>query len=520
MARIPRSAILKAALPETEAFHVIHRFARRAALAKKPLNLLSILVSFACALLHYQRLRLTHYCVMPTHMHTGMRILGGAGEAMTLFLHRFRTRAARLLVALVPSLTFGSIFGQRAATVPKEPGLPVLLDMMYQHYNPVRAGLAGQPDGWLYSSYHFYATGEIRCFFDVFLTPPPEYLALGATPAERQAAFRQLSEAFERTMTSRRDDDKPGTEWKMVGDPVFVQKFLGNLDQVLTEDESPDGGGGLSVGRGTVSTARRASVNWSLHLSMAGDPDAGSFGDAGRLPACCWMHMDERARMELKTKLGRDWDEFRRARPTGRGAPMFLPSLELLEQFALVPAGFTVNWLRGPFIGLRDAAADLLKLKEEEQRCAQPGLVVDGGAGASPEVNAAAEVAEQSPPVAAGELPARGSPEESAVLVDTEADAASGEEAAAAAASSAAGSASGSAEGGNRSVVKCGAMAADAVIDLDAWSKEHSEVLALCRINIEELLSILRAPACPPRVSRKRPQVTSVAAAEPGQAPT
>jgi len=232
------------------------------------------------------------------------------------------------------------------------------------------------------------------------------------------------------------------------------------------------------------------------------------------------MHMDERARMELKTKLGRDWDEFRRARPTGRDAPMFLPSLELLEQFALVPAGFTVNWLRGPFIGLRDAAADLLKLKEEEQRRAQPGLVVDGGAGASPEVNAAAEVAEQSPPVAAGELPARGSPEESAVLADTEPDAASGEEAAAVAASSAAGSASGSPEDGNRSVEKCGAMAADAVIVLDAWSKEHSEVLALCRINIDELLSILRAPACPPRVSRKRPQVPSVAAAEPGQAPT
>jgi len=56
------------------------------------------------------------------------------------------------------------------------------------------------------------------------------------------------------------------------------------------------------------------------------------------------------------------------------------------------------------------------------------------------------------------------------------------------------------------------------IVDLDAWTKEHREVLELCRIDIDELLSILRAPDCRLRVSRKRPQVTSAGPEEPAQA--
>jgi len=255
---------------------------------------------------------------------------------------------------------------------------------------------------------------------------------------------------------------------------------------------------------------------------MDGDPNADSFGDAGRLPACCWMHMDERARMELKTKLGRDWDAFRRAWPTGRGAPMFLPSPELLEQFALVPAGFTVNWLRGPFIGLRDAAEDVRKAKEEEERRAQPEVVVDGGAdsgtdsgaGATPEVNASAEASAESAPVAVDERPATGSPEGAAVLAESEHESASGGE------TTAVSPAAGLAKKKKRTGSKSSKMLADVVVDLDAWTKEHREVLELCRIDIDELLSILRAPDCRLRVSRKKHQVALPTAEEPAQAST
>jgi len=250
---------------------------------------------------------------------------------------------------------------------------------------------------------------------------------------------------------------------------------------------------------------------------MDGDPNADSFGDAGRLPACCWMHMDERARMELKTKLGRDWDAFRRAWPTGRGAPMFLPSPELLEQFALVPVGFTVNWLRGPFIGLRNAAADVRKLNEEEERRAQPAEVVDSGtdsgtdsgAGATREVNSTAEVNVESAPVAGGQQSESDSPTGTAELAASEREATNSGAVAAVAL------AAGVVRRKKRNRGKDGAMATGAVVDLDAWSKEHSEVLALCRIDIDELLSILRAPDCPLRICRKKPKVAPAVTEEP-----
>jgi len=243
---------------------------------------------------------------------------------------------------------------------------------------------------------------------------------------------------------------------------------------------------------------------------MAGDPDAGSFGDAGRLPACCWMHMDERARMELKTKLGRDWDEFRRARPTGRGVPMFLPSLELLEQFALVPDGFTVNWLRGPFIGMRDAAEDLRKMKEEEGHRAQAGVDVDVGGNAEAEENADARV--ESALVAAEERPVSGSPEGTTELADSDPEATDSGETATVPSAADAG------KRRKRKVAKGSAMEAVAVFDLDAWSEEHRDLFVSCRIDIDELLSILRAPDCPLRVCRKKPQVASAVAEDAEQA--
>jgi len=247
---------------------------------------------------------------------------------------------------------------------------------------------------------------------------------------------------------------------------------------------------------------------------MDGDPNADSFGDADWLPACCWMHMDERARMELKTKLGRDWDEFRQAWAMRRGVPMFLPSPELLERFALVPAGFTVNWLRGPFIGLRDAAEDLRKAKEEQERRAQSALVVDGSTGANLEANATAEANAESPSVAGGGPPVADSPEVAAVLTDSERETASSGEA------TATSSEVGSGEQKKRSVAKSCARTVVGVVDLDAWTKEHSDVLALCRIDIDELLSILRDPDCPLRVSRKKHRVASAVPEESAPAST
>jgi len=199
---------------------------------------------------------------------------------------------------------------------------------------------------------------------------------------------------------------------------------------------------------------------------------------------------------------------------------MFLPSPELLEQFSLVPDGFTVNWLRGPFIGMRDAAEDVRKAKEEEERRAHSAEVVDGGMDSgtrgNPEANADAQANSESVSVAGSERPATGSLESAAELADSEGEAVSRGDV------TAVSSAAGAGKKRRRNVSQGGAKAADAVVDLDAWSKEHREVLELCRIDIDELLSILRAPDCPLRlrISRKKPQIAFADADEPTQAST
>jgi putative transposase len=61
----------------------------------------------------------------------------------------------------------------------------------YIEMNPVRAGLVATPCDYRWSSHAANAAGQ----YDPLLQPHPTYLALGATAAERQLAYRTLFEA-------------------------------------------------------------------------------------------------------------------------------------------------------------------------------------------------------------------------------------------------------------------------------------------------------------------------------------
>jgi putative transposase len=63
-----------------------------------------------------------------------------------------------------------------------------LMCYRYIELNPVRARLATRPDGYAWSSHAANAKGECS----TLLTPHQEYERLGRTPAERQAAYRDL----------------------------------------------------------------------------------------------------------------------------------------------------------------------------------------------------------------------------------------------------------------------------------------------------------------------------------------
>lgn len=64
----------------------------------------------------------------------------------------------------------------------------LLLCQRYIELNPVRAGMVEVPGEYPWSSYRANAYGRP----DPLLTGHPEYLALGRTPAARQAAYREL----------------------------------------------------------------------------------------------------------------------------------------------------------------------------------------------------------------------------------------------------------------------------------------------------------------------------------------
>ncbi|GLQ88372.1 hypothetical protein GCM10007898_19410 [Dyella flagellata] len=58
----------------------------------------------------------------------------------------------------------------------------------YIELKPVRATLVADPEQYIWTSYHANALGAL----DSLIRPHQEYLALGSTPEERQASYREL----------------------------------------------------------------------------------------------------------------------------------------------------------------------------------------------------------------------------------------------------------------------------------------------------------------------------------------
>jgi putative transposase len=143
------------------------------------------------------------YCLMNTHPHETGRVMGDTKSmieqsidalgdwmrnAHSCFAQQYNRRHNRR----------GKVACERPKTkeVDDEEGL--LTVMFYGDANPVRAGMVCHPKSYRWSSYQFYAYGK-RDEVTAHLTPPPAYLALGRTPAERQRKYRQRCDAYLRS---------------------------------------------------------------------------------------------------------------------------------------------------------------------------------------------------------------------------------------------------------------------------------------------------------------------------------
>jgi putative transposase len=67
----------------------------------------------------------------------------------------------------------------------------LLICQRYIELNPVRAGMVVDPANYRWSSYQAHALGKVITMHNAH----PEYLALGASPAERQQRYRELFRA-------------------------------------------------------------------------------------------------------------------------------------------------------------------------------------------------------------------------------------------------------------------------------------------------------------------------------------
>ena len=65
---------------------------------------------------------------------------------------------------------------------------------LYNELNPTRAKLVERPEDWPWSSFRFYAFGEIDPLMAELIDMDPYYLELGSGPQERQKQYRENME--------------------------------------------------------------------------------------------------------------------------------------------------------------------------------------------------------------------------------------------------------------------------------------------------------------------------------------
>jgi putative transposase len=132
------------------------------------------------------RVEVHGYVLMTNHYH--LIVTAGDADGLRLMMRdlgreyvlRYNRRHGRI----------GTLWTGRYRAIPIQDERYWLTCLRYVEQNPVRAGLAATPGDYPWSSFRYHAFGEPHRW----LTPHPVYLALGATDAERQAAYRAICE--------------------------------------------------------------------------------------------------------------------------------------------------------------------------------------------------------------------------------------------------------------------------------------------------------------------------------------
>jgi putative transposase len=102
----------------------------------------------------------------------------------------------------------------------------LLTCMRYIELNPVRANMVAHPSGYLWSSYAYNALGQPNAL----VTPQIEYLRLGKTDEERQAAYRQLYKHHISESSMNEIREATNKAWAL-GNDRFKQRIQKQLER-------------------------------------------------------------------------------------------------------------------------------------------------------------------------------------------------------------------------------------------------------------------------------------------------
>jgi len=124
------------------------------------------------------------FCIMSNHPH-----IYGTISSVKEFL-KFQHVVNMLLARKINKKydRCGQVIRERYKAVAIKNESHALSVMMYIDINPVAAGMVRKPEDYPWCSYHYYAHGLL----DPLITPPPQYLSLGASDIERRKVYRNL----------------------------------------------------------------------------------------------------------------------------------------------------------------------------------------------------------------------------------------------------------------------------------------------------------------------------------------
>ena len=180
-------------LPDFSAFHYVWRTVNGARFMDKVKAKVMFLNSFfAFYFRAWDQVAVYAYCVMSNHYHMIAELLNESRH-MSRWAHSAHTSFAQKLNR--SKRRKGPVGMGRFKSVVAESSEAIMHMMFYSDWNPVVAGLVLSPAQYKYSSYRFYAFGEVNQW-SKHLTIPDWYTDLADTVEERQKIYQDLSFAW------------------------------------------------------------------------------------------------------------------------------------------------------------------------------------------------------------------------------------------------------------------------------------------------------------------------------------